>query len=187
MKLISRKEAKDKGLKRYFNGSVCVHGYRDERYTSTGHCVSCRKAQCADARKSNPEKWKQYRKEYYLSNRDQEITANNQWRLNNTDRVKTNRARWRKDNIEKTRIYLANYRAAKKNAVPSWLTDDDKFIINEVYIAAKNKEAYTGVPHHVDHIIPLQHPKVCGLHVWWNLQVLTASENFSKSNRLEEA
>lgn len=43
----------------------------------------------------------------------------------------------------------------------------------------------TGVPHAVDHIIPLTHPDVCGLDVPWNLQVLTASDNSRKRNSFD--
>lgn len=34
----------------------------------------------------------------------------------------------------------------------------------------------------VDHIIPLNHPRVCGLHVPWNLRELPSASNFARGN-----
>jgi len=64
-------------------------------------------------------------------------------------------------------------------ATPSWA---DRQQIAQLYKQAKELTATTGVRHEVDHIIPLRHPLVCGLHVETNLRVIPAYENQKKSN-----
>ena len=49
---------------------------------------------------------------------------------------------------------------------------------------ARSYSARTGVRHEVDHIIPIAGKNVCGLHVPWNLAVVTMAENRAKSNRV---
>ena len=82
------------------------------------------------------------------------------------------------------RISKANYRAAKIGAMPCWLTDEQRRQIAAIYRKARRLSRETGVEHHVDHIHPLRGETVCGLHVPWNLQILTESENCAKSNNL---
>jgi hypothetical protein len=75
----------------------------------------------------------------------------------------------------------AKYRAAKLNATPAWA---DLEAIKKVYDDCAFITQATGVKHHVDHIVPLQGETVCGLHTEANLQIITASENCSKNNKL---
>ena len=51
------------------------------------------------------------------------------------------------------------------------------------YKVAKILGGLTGQKYHVDHIIPLRHPLVAGLHHEDNLQILLGRDNRSKGNR----
>lgn len=51
-----------------------------------------------------------------------------------------------------------------------------------LYAEARELTAITGVPHHVDHIVPLNGEFVSGLHCPGNLRVVTAAENTRKKN-----
>jgi len=77
----------------------------------------------------------------------------------------------------------ARRRASQIRATPSWLTSDDLEVMRAIYSKAQELSRETGVIHHVDHIIPLQGKKVCGLHCPSNLQILTDQENTSKGNK----
>jgi 5-methylcytosine-specific restriction endonuclease McrA len=54
-KIISRAEAKAKGLKRYFTGEHCASGHLSERRTSSANCVECSKRNVSAYRERNPE------------------------------------------------------------------------------------------------------------------------------------
>lgn len=61
---------------------------------------------------------------------------------------------------------------------------NDEALVASIYAEAKRKTHETGIPHEVDHIVPILGKFVSGLHVSWNLQVITAAENRAKGNRL---
>jgi hypothetical protein len=88
-----------------------------------------------------------------------------------------------KQNLDKSAAKSAKRRAKKLQATPIWLTAEQLKEIQTFYTETKKLEQETGVKYHVDHIIPLLGENVCGLHVPWNLQILTAEENQRKNNR----
>lgn len=107
---------------------------------------------------------------------------------------------YRKENPEKIKAYkaLPHVKAASlersrvrdirksSNAVPNWLTPEMKQQIRDIYVHMRDCRAVTGEEYHVDHIVPLNGENICGLHVPWNLQVLPADVNLSKSNRFDD-
>jgi len=132
-------------------------------------CKVCDKARTATYTGAIKENRKQTRSAYYQNNRDS---------------IKQYVSKWRKDNKGLCSSYTSRRRAALLKATPSWSVEEDNV---KVYnIAAYFTWASGGfVKFHVDHIIPLNHDKVCGLHVSNNLQVLSAAKNLSKSNQFE--
>jgi hypothetical protein len=66
---------------------------------------------------------------------------------------------------------------ALQAATPLWA---DREAIAALYAEARRLSAATGVKYEVDHIIPLQGKNVCGLHVSWNLRVITKTANARK-------
>jgi hypothetical protein len=87
-------------------------------------------------------------------------------------------------NVADYNARVAKRRAAKLQATPPWLTPLQIEHIKLFYEASAQMQKETGLKFHVDHITALQGKEVCGLHVPWNLQILPASENISKGNRL---
>ena len=63
----------------------------------------------------------------------------------------------------------------------SFLQDNTKV----AYEACDFLNQVTGEWHEVDHIVPINNKGVCGLHVSWNLQILSKIENRSKGNKFK--
>jgi len=125
---------------------------------------------------------KQYLTCWYRDNPGRRQELRDQWVKNNPDKNREIKARWQKDNPENTNSKASRYRARKLKATPSWATQQE---IQDAYMVAQIYTEISGIPHHVDHIVPLQGKNVCGLHWHENLQVIPGKENQMKSNKLE--
>jgi hypothetical protein len=102
----------------------------------------------------------------------------------NKEKVRAYNKKWTLSNPARNNAKNAKYRALKKMATPEWLNKSHYEEMEIFYIKAKELELITKIKYHVDHIVPLSNCNVCGLHVPWNLQVITAEENMKKNNRI---
>jgi len=125
-------------------------------------------------RLNNKDKIKEINKNYYINNKEKVLKIKKNYCLNNKQKRKQTLILTRLNNPHTQRAVTAKRRAMKLKATPKFAN------LNKI------KEIYKNCPkgYHVDHIIPLQGKNVCGLHVEWNLQYLTPSENSAKSNKL---
>ncbi len=63
MDVITRKEAKERWLPRYFTGKPCPHGHVVERWTSTSCCVECDRKYYEANREKIRERQRKYRQD----------------------------------------------------------------------------------------------------------------------------
>ena len=73
-----------------------------------------------------------------------------------------------------------------RQATPIWLSIEDRQKIKQIYLQARHMSELTGEKYVVDHQVPLRGETVCGLHVPWNLEIMTHAANCKKHNKLKE-
>ena len=182
MKILSRKEAIALGLRRYFTGKPCLNGHVAERFVSSETCSECDLLRRRARYKAHPENELEYSRAYYKANTEKERERKReQYKAAPEKQRKRNRA-YAKANPEKFAAASRLRDARKLRAVPIWACKDS---IDKFYTKARRLTIETGILHHVDHIVPLKSPIVCGLHVHYNLRAIPATENISKGNRFE--
>ena len=103
-----------------------------------------------------------------------------EWYAKNTARAKLNIRSGRDRNPGRSAHWSVMHRMRKLCRVPPWVDED---AVLRFYECAAVMRKYGDVELHVDHIVPLNHPLVCGLHCQFNLQVTTARHNLTKGNR----
>ena len=185
----TRAEAKASGATHYFTGEPCKHGHIAPRKTK-GACLECLKVEWQKGHEARAEYFKQYnqseagqkaKKSYYERNKEAVIARA-------AARPKEERSKHReKYKIQNPELYksLTSVRKRRhKNATPSWVTKEQKLMMRQLYLEAMKLTKLTGERYVVDHIVPLINPTVCGLHVPWNLRLITQAENLKKSNKL---
>lgn len=196
-------EARARGALRYLTNVPCKHGHVSERRTSDNRCLGCepertagrapkRKAQ-RDAnpaahrirnarwKRQNPEKRRANQRDLQRRHPERARGYTRKWAAANRPHVAAYGKRYATENPEKFAAWAAKRRADLLRATPPW-ADIEK--IEAKYADAARRTRETGVPHVVDHEWPLRgRDGSRGLHVDYNLRVITESENARKHNR----
>ena len=137
----------------------------------------------------NPGRHNALSRSWTAANKQRSLDIKRAYRIKNAEKVKAGQAAYVAGNLEKVRAakrkwarsnpascvaILAKRRARKLQATPTWA--------NQALIGATYERAHD-LGLHVDHVLPLQGKLVCGLHVPFNLQLLTPEQNNAKGNR----
>jgi hypothetical protein len=170
-----------------FTDYHCNRAARDGRRDV---CKACATAKTQQWRRENPEKqhhWEDAHRETRLARKRQQhhdagssrLDQMRRWRALNPDTQKAAVRRWEAAHRGQRLAYLRARLFMETGPMLHCLAWQD---FQPIYDRAATLTRETGIQHHVDHIVPLNHPLVCGLHVPANLQVLTAKENRAKRN-----
>jgi hypothetical protein len=129
---------------------------------------------------------KEYRASYYQENKESIDKVKRRWAIKNRGKLRIlSREKYASDPT--IRAANAEYKALKSGNIK--LGKDQKSEVRDIYgmcqeltlcsLGAGSIDRYQ-----VDHIFPLRGEGITGLHAPWNLQLLTAAENMSKSNTI---
>lgn len=185
----TRAEAKATGAKFYFTGEPCKHGHIAARKTK-GACVECLKVEWVKGNEARAGYFREYNKREVVKDRKNEWYVGNRETVINTAATRPAhilrgyRNTWKANNKTQIRADTKARRRKHREATPPWLSRKQKSEIRQLYQIAITMTQTTGEQYVVDHIVPLRSHEVCGLHVPWNLRVITQGENLKKSNKL---
>jgi hypothetical protein len=124
MKLITKQQAKDLGLKEYFTGKPCKSGGISPRSVSEGRCL-------CDICKS-------VRAVYRISNIDEIKKMNSEWREKNKEKWLAGAKRYRDENAELIRIKKAKYYNANSETINA--RKNELYRKNPDFVKAKVKK-----------------------------------------------
>lgn len=182
---MKRREAVAAGAETYKTGKPCKKGHVAERRTKDGVCVRCwalRPKEARERRHANLEGERAKQRARYHADLEKSRTYNRmkaqERRDADPEAARQYVREWRRKNTRRCNAHSALKRARQLNAAPSWLTTEQKEEMVAFYIACPKGW-------HVDHVLPLDAPGICGLHVPWNLQYLPGTANHIKRNRLD--
>jgi hypothetical protein len=179
---------RNKGLKDGYNREckTCVAYYKKAYYEVNREKI---KKSSRDYYEANREKVKKSSRDYYEANTESVLERNKiyyraYYKDNRDDILKYKKAFYNA-NKEKSLVYWSRRKAIKLGATPDFLLNCpiEKKRLRDIYKLRGVLSSEEDVKYHVDHMWPLSDG---GPHWSGNLQIITATENLSKSNKVCE-
>ena len=96
--IITRAQARELGLKKYYNGVPCKHGHICERETRWAKCYECKKIKDAAYYAENADKIAVTTRKYYEKNRENLIEQSKIYRLANLEKVAASKKKHYREN-----------------------------------------------------------------------------------------
>lgn len=121
MELMTRKQARAAGLKRFFNGIPCKEGHIAERQTSNNSCTECNKGKAAlrveymkQYRSANIERVREHQRRYAEKNAERETQRKRAYYLANKAEHNERSRLYRQANADRIRAYIAAWLAENR-------------------------------------------------------------------------
>lgn len=148
-------------------------------------CKSCVAEYNKVYRAKNAERIAESKRLWKINNKQHVEAKDRAYALANPEKKSAARKKWSQANPGKDTAAKKLNAEKRKKRMPTWLSEDDLWIVDQAYELAALRTKVFGFKWHVDHIIPLNGRKVSGLHVPENLQVIPWIDNLRKGNRME--
>lgn len=212
MEIISRKEAKEKGLKRYFTGKPCKYGYIAEKLL-VGGCLECKRIRSRKYRVENWDRISEYHKKYNKENQAEIAKRSSEYYKKTIEKSKATKRAYYHANKKSLSVKAKEYyrknvmqyfiRSTVRRVEDNWRGKRDEMEVLLGYSLSDLKHHLESQfkdgmlwenrsEWHIDHIKPIKafldegitDPKI--INALDNLQPLWAHENLSKGAKYDE-
>jgi len=205
MEIITRKQAKELGLTRYFTGNPCIHGHISEKMTSTATCKKCMEIYVQKNKEkiklkrhlkhkenrlevnrknliyriNNREKINNRSKEYVRLNKEKIKESRRLYYIQNNERIRSRIKTWVQNNRDKVRISSSRKKAKRRGCLVGtfYKKEIELMIVNQKYKCINCKTSIKE-KYHIDHIIPIS---LGGSNYISNIQILCPPCNLKKN------